>query len=61
MNERLYHIVGWLLFVCSALGFIASSVRTGDMAGLIGSVLFLAGCVAFLIPLRRKASQRSRG
>jgi hypothetical protein len=32
----------------SAFGFILSSLRSGDTAALLGSVLFLAGCVLFL-------------
>jgi hypothetical protein len=39
---------GWLLFVVSALFFIASSIRDGDMIGLLGGVFFLLACVVFL-------------
>jgi hypothetical protein len=41
-------VLGWLLFVVSALFFIASSIRNGDMIGLLGGVFFLLACVAFL-------------
>jgi len=47
-------VLGWVLFVLSALGFIVSSLRTGDIAGLLGGVLFLAGCLVFLLPLMRR-------
>ena len=43
-----YDIWGWLLFVISALFFIASSIRNGDVIGLLGGVFFLLACVAFL-------------
>ena len=43
-----YEIWGWLLFVISALFFIASSIRNGDMIGLLGGVFFLLACAAFL-------------
>lgn len=43
-----YELCGWLLFVISALFFIASSIRNGDMIGLLGGVFFLLACVAFL-------------
>jgi len=43
-------IFGWVLFIFSAFGFIASSLRSGDVLGLIGGVLFLLACVLFLIP-----------
>lgn len=43
-----YEIWGWMLFVISALFFIASSIRNGDVIGLLGGVFFLLACVAFL-------------
>ncbi|HEX4571362.1 MAG TPA: hypothetical protein VF213_02055 [Dongiaceae bacterium] len=54
MSGRAVEILGWTLFVLSALGFIVSSLRTGDLPGLAGGVLFLAGCLAFLLPLLRR-------
>lgn len=47
-------LVGWILFLVSSLGFIASSYRSGDMAALAASVLFLVGCVMFLLPVRKE-------
>jgi hypothetical protein len=47
---RKLQIFGWVLFILSACGFIASSLRSGDVLGLIGGVLFLLACVVFLIP-----------
>jgi hypothetical protein len=46
-----YQLSGWLLFVGSALFFIASSIRAGDMIGLMGGLLFLIACIVFLIPV----------
>ncbi len=43
-----YDLWGWLPFVISALFFIASSVRNGDVIGLLGGIFFLLACVAFL-------------
>jgi hypothetical protein len=54
LSGRAVEILGWTLFVLSALGFIVSSLRTGDLPGLAGGVLFLAGCLAFLLPLLRR-------
>jgi hypothetical protein len=51
LSGRSVEILGWILFVLSALGFIVSSLRTGDLPGLAGGVLFLAGCLAFLLAL----------
>jgi hypothetical protein len=39
---------GWVLFVISALFFIVSSIRNGDLIGLLGGIFFLLACVAFL-------------
>lgn len=43
-------LAGWILFIVSALFFIASSWRSGDMLGLGGGVFFLVACLAFLVP-----------
>lgn len=57
-TESKLNLVGWLLFVVSALWFIAASVRAGDTVSLLGGVFFLLGCIVFLIPcaLRMRAS-----
>ena len=49
---RDYDLWGWLLFVVSAMFFIASSIRAGDVIGLLGGVFFLLACVAFLVPYK---------
>ena len=54
MSERTFHVVGWILFIFSAFGFIASSFASGDAAGLTGAVLFLIACFVFLVPLVRR-------
>lgn len=51
MPSRRAQILGWVLFIFSAFGFIVSSIRLGDVPGIIGGVLFLAGCLAFLLPM----------
>ena len=56
-NQGSIHLIGWVLFVISALAFITSSLRSGDTAGLIGGGLFLAGCLTFLIPYIRRDSE----
>ena len=53
-KENNYHLAGWLLFVMCAVLFIASALKNGDVTGLIGSIVFLLGCVVFIIPLMRK-------
>jgi len=51
MSSQPIQLIGWLLFVFSAIGFIVSSVRLGDAAGIAGGVLFLAGCLVFIVSL----------
>jgi len=53
MTSRHIHIIGWVLFILSALGFIVSSGRIGDIPGMAGGVFFLLGCLVFLAPLLR--------
>lgn len=53
MSERRAALIGWRLFVASALFFAAASIRAGDLLALVGSLLFLVACFVFLIPLLR--------
>jgi hypothetical protein len=47
-KDRNYDLWGWLLFVISALFFVVSSIRNGDIIGLLGGIFFLLACLAFL-------------
>ncbi len=49
-KDKRYDLWGWILFTLSALFFIVSSLRNGDVVGLLGGVFFLLACVAFLAP-----------
>jgi len=46
-----YHIIGWVLFIICAIFFMASSLKNNDIWTFTGSIIFLAACVVFLIPL----------
>jgi len=48
-KEKKVHLSGWVLFVFSAIFFIISSFRSGDVFYVLGSFLFLSGCLVFLI------------
>ena len=48
MRKRHFELIGWWLFVISALGFVIASV--GTFWSMIASLAFLAACVFFLIP-----------
>ena len=52
MNNRNINMLGWILFIVSAIGFILSSV--GSFWGMFGSIFFLIACLVFLIPFFRK-------
>ncbi len=63
MDQRKEHrinLAGWLLFIVSALFFIGTSLRAGDMLGLLGALFFLVACFVFLIPyaLRARAAKK---
>ena len=48
MNNNKINILGWILFIISAICFIISSV--GNFWGMFESVFFLMTCMVFLIP-----------
>ena len=50
-REKKFHLWGWVLFLICATFFIASSIAGDDILGLSGSIIFLIGCVLFLVPL----------
>jgi hypothetical protein len=53
-----FQILGWVLFIVSALAFIASSIKNGDTLGLIGGLFFLLACFVFLVPYALPADKR---
>lgn len=52
---RRLHILGWGLFVASAVLFMAAAWRSGDAVAFLAAVVFLVGCVVFLLPLVRRS------
>ena len=46
-------LLGWLLFTASSVAFLVVGLQDEDPATIVGSVLFLGGCLAFLVPLGR--------
>ena len=46
------NLIGWILFIISAIGFIIASI--GSFWSMVGSVFFLLACLVFLIPFFRK-------
>ena len=60
MNESddLWELIGYVLWTAGVLLFAVASVVNGDPLSFVGSVLFLAGLVAVMIPLVRSRANR---
>jgi predicted membrane channel-forming protein YqfA (hemolysin III family) len=50
-HQGAYHLIGWLLFLVSAVFFVLSSLQNADPRGLLGAVFFFVACLFFLVPL----------
>jgi hypothetical protein len=50
-RDETYALVGWLLFVASAVSYTVSSIQAESLSSLIGSLFFLAACFPFMISL----------
>ena len=48
----------WWLFLAAAVVFVLASIRAGDLLFTVGSVLFLAACVVFLVGRGRPTGDR---
>ena len=64
-RQNHFQLWGWILFIGSALFFMAASIRADDPVSLIGSALFLVACFVFMVPLlaqfRRSSETRVTG
>lgn len=56
-REQKFNLWGWIMFLVCACFFIASAVDTENIWGLVGSIIFLVGCIIFIIPLVRQKKQ----
>ena len=52
MSNNTINLIGWILFIISAIGFVISSI--GSFWAMFGSVFFRVACRVFLIPFFRK-------
>lgn len=53
-DRRGWELAGWWFFVICSVLYIISGINARDPFSLLGSVFFLAGCVAFLFPYYHK-------
>ena len=51
MTEKTYHLIGWTLFIVCAVLYTISGLRSGDTLTIVGSIVFLVACFAFIVPL----------
>ena len=52
MSNNTINLIGWILFIISAIGFVISSI--GSFWPMFGSVFFPVACLVFLIHFFRK-------
>ena len=50
-KDLITQLWGWVLFLICSILFILSGVRARDVVTIVASVIFLLGCVVFVIPL----------
>ncbi len=55
-----FHLAGWILFLVCAFLFLYVAVRDSDVILALASLVFLAGCIAFLIPLLFPGHEREK-
>lgn len=53
-----FQLWGWIFFTLSAIAYIISSYRAGDMVSLLASLFFFFACVFFFIPFLAIAPDR---
>ncbi|SLN35687.1 hypothetical protein ROA7450_01675 [Roseovarius albus] len=46
-----FNFAGWVLFTLSAIGFLWTTLKAGDVIGVVASLLFLIACLVFIIPV----------
>ena len=52
MKNRNINLLGWILFIVTAIGFTISSID--NFWAMFGSLFFLVACIVFLIPFFKK-------
>ena len=60
ITQQRFQLWGWILFIASAIFFMASSIRAGDPLSLIGGAFFLLACFIFLAPLLNQLAASHR-
>jgi choline-glycine betaine transporter len=56
-NDLKTQMWGWALFVICGVLFTISGLRAQDILTVAGSVIFLLGCIVFIMPLMKAMTQ----
>jgi hypothetical protein len=51
MDEKIFHLVGWLLFILCSFIYMYDSFVEMNILLFLGGIVFFLGCIAFVIPL----------
>ena len=57
-NNIKLQLLGWVLFVLSAVFFIASSAKAGDPISLTGGIIFFISCFIFIYALLKESKSK---
>jgi hypothetical protein len=57
-KDLMFQLWGWILFLTCGVLFTISGVRAQDMITISASIVFLLGCVVFIIPLVKAMMQQ---
>jgi hypothetical protein len=60
LTDRAHVLIGWWLFVVSAVFFMIAAWRAGDPFAFIGAAAFMCANISFLIPFYRGSSREDR-
>jgi len=56
-RDEKFQMAGWILFIVCAGFYTLSSLESGSLSSLIGSIVFLVACFIFMVPLVWKDEQ----
>ena len=51
MDENHYQMIGLIGFIVAGLIFVAVGVKHGDMLTIVGSLVWIASCVIWMVPI----------
>jgi len=60
MNEKMYQFAGLMGFIISALLFLVVAIRNQDMLTTLGTLIWIASCVVWMVPLLETTAKRGK-